>query len=140
MKYGELRIGGVLDRIHRCGMTTKEIGQKLVELCKNGKNREAMEQLYAPDIVSVEAAAPAGRPAESKGRDTAIERNKQWAAANEVNGATVDGPYPNGDRFTVVFDFDLTRRADKQHYHQKEVALYTVKNDKIVREDFFYTT
>ena len=37
-------------------MTTLEVGKKLVELCKQGKNQEAMDTLYAPDIVSVEAA------------------------------------------------------------------------------------
>ncbi len=119
-------------------MTTKDIGQKLVDLCKVGKNREAMEQLYAQDIVSIEAAAPPGKSPESKGRDGAIARNKEWEAEHEVKSAKVDGPYPNGDRFTVVFDFDLVRRSDKQPIHVHEVALYQVKNDKIIREEFFY--
>jgi hypothetical protein len=35
-------------------MTPLEVGKKLVELCNQGKNHEAMETLYAPDIVSVE--------------------------------------------------------------------------------------
>ena len=120
-------------------MTTLDIGKKLVDLCKAGKNNEAVNQLYAKDIVSVEAGAPPGQSAETKGLGACIEKEKQWEAAHEVHGSTVDGPYPNGDRFAVVFDFDVTRRADKQRFHMKEVALYQVKNDKIVREDFFYT-
>jgi len=35
--------------------STYEIGKKLVELCKAGKNAEAMDTLYSPNIVSVEA-------------------------------------------------------------------------------------
>lgn len=120
-------------------MTTKEIGQKLVDLCKAGKNAEAMKALYANDIVSREAAAPPGQQAESKGIDSCLQRNKEWAAAHDINKANVDGPYPNGDKFAVMFDYDLTRKADKKHLHMKEVALYTVKNDKIVREEFYYT-
>jgi ketosteroid isomerase-like protein len=120
-------------------MTTKDIGQKLVDLCKAGKNTEAVKSLYANDIVSREAGAPAGQSAESKGIDSCLQRNKEWAQAHEVNKATIEGPFPNGDKFAVTFDYDLTRKADKQHLHMKEVALYTVKNDKIVREEFFYT-
>jgi ketosteroid isomerase-like protein len=120
-------------------MTTQDIGQKLVDLCKAGKNAEAMKALYANDIVSREAAASNGAPAESKGIEGCLQRNKEWTQAHEVNKATIDGPFPNGDKFAVMFDYDLTRRADKQHLHMKEVALYTVKNDKIVREEFFYT-
>jgi hypothetical protein len=120
-------------------MTTKDVGQKLVDLCKAGKNEDAMNQLYATDIVSVEAGAPPGGSPESKGLAACVEKTKQWNAAHEIHGAVVDGPYPNGDRFAVMFDFDITRRADKQRFHMKEVALYTVKNDKIVREDFFYS-
>lgn len=120
-------------------MTTQEIGQKLVDLCKAGKNMDAIHQLYAQDIVSVEAGAPPGQSPESKGLSACIEKGKQWEAAHEVHGAKVEGPFPNGDRFAVIFDYDITRRADKQRFHMKEVALYQVKNDKIVREDFFYS-
>lgn len=121
-------------------MTTQEIGQKLVDLCKAGKNLEAMEQLYAKDILSVEAAAPPGESNESKGLAGCIEKGKQWGAAHEVHSANIEGPFPNANRFAVIFDYDITRRADKQRFRMKEVALYTVDNDKIVREDFFYTT
>ena len=34
-------------------MTTLEIGNQLVALCKQGKNHQAIETLYAPDVVSV---------------------------------------------------------------------------------------
>ena len=121
-------------------MTTKDIGQKLVDLCKAGKNMEAMKALYANDIVTREAAAPPGQQAESKGIEGCLQRNKEWAQAHEIHKATIEGPFPNGDKFAVMFDYDLTRRADKQHLHMKEVGVYTVKNDKIVREEFFYTT
>lgn len=40
-------------------MTTQEIANRLVELCKIGQNDAAMQELYAADIVSIE---PAGTP------------------------------------------------------------------------------
>jgi SnoaL-like domain len=120
-------------------MTPQEIGQKLVELCKAGKNTEAMEALYAKDIVSVEAGAPPGKSPRTDGVAACLEKSKQFRAMHEIHGATIDGPFPHGDRFAVIFDYDLTRRPDNQRIHMKEVALYTVANDKIVREEFFYS-
>lgn len=58
---------------------------------------------------------------------------------HEIHASNVEGPFPNGDRFAVFFDYDLTSKENKQRFHMKEVALYTVKGDKIVREEFFYS-
>jgi hypothetical protein len=44
-------------------MNTFEIGQKMVELCRQGKNDEAIKTLFSDDIVSVEAGAPPGQEA-----------------------------------------------------------------------------
>ena len=38
-------------------MNTMEIGKKLVALCSQGKNMEALVTLFADDAVSVDAAA-----------------------------------------------------------------------------------
>lgn len=119
-------------------MTTKDIGQKLVDLCKAGKNADAMQTLYAKDIVSVEAGAPPGQSAETKGLDACLAKGKTWREQHEIHGAKADGPFPNGNRFAVVFDYDLTRKPDNQRFQMREIALYTVENDKIVREEFFY--
>ena len=119
-------------------MTTKEIGQKLVDLCQAGKNHEAMKSLYADNIVSVEAGAPPGMSPETTGVAALIAKSVKWAEANEVHSIKAEGPFPHGDRFAVIFDMDLTRRTENKRFQMREVALYTVKNDKIVREEFFY--
>jgi ketosteroid isomerase-like protein len=61
-----------------------------------------------------------------------------WEQAHELHQASTEGPFPHGDRFAVVFDFDVTRRADGQRLRMHEVALFTVANGKITREEFFY--
>jgi len=48
-------------------MNTIEIAKKLVELCKQGKNMEALDILFADDVVSVEAVAMPGVQQEKKG-------------------------------------------------------------------------
>lgn len=47
-------------------MNTLEIANKLVELCRQGKNKDA-KALYASDAVSVEAGAPPGAQREAVG-------------------------------------------------------------------------
>lgn len=48
-------------------MTVGEVADNLVQLCRQGKFMEAIEALYSPDIVSVEAAAPPGGSREIRG-------------------------------------------------------------------------
>ncbi|HET7502640.1 MAG TPA: nuclear transport factor 2 family protein [Kofleriaceae bacterium] len=121
-------------------MTTLEIGKKLVELCQQGKNMEAMETLYAPDIVSIEAAAMPGFPAEVRGRDAVFAKGKTWGENHTVHSAVCEGPFPNGDRFIVQFTYDVTNKPTSKRMKMDEMALFTVKDGKIVREEFFYVT
>jgi ketosteroid isomerase-like protein len=121
-------------------MTTMEVGKKLVELCKQGKNHEAMETLYAPDIVSVEAAAMQNFPAEARGLEAVADKGKWWSENHTVHAATCEGPWPHGDRFIVRFSYDVTNKPSGKRFNMDETALFSVKNGKIVREEFFYVT
>ena len=121
-------------------MTTLEVGKKLVELCKQGKNQEAMETLYAPDIVSVEAASMPGLPAEVRGLEAVAAKGKWWNDNHTVHSASTEGPWPNGDRFVVRFSYDVTNKPSNRRFTMDEAALFTVKDGKIVREEFFYVT
>jgi len=119
-------------------MTPIEIGTKLVELVRAGKSHEAVESLYARDIISVEAGAAPGENREVKGIPACLEKEKKFEEQNQLHGAEADGPYPNGDRFAVFYRFEITPKAGGERRKMTEVALYTVKNDKIAREEFFY--
>ena len=119
-------------------MSVQSVGKKFVELCRQGKNFDVMETMYAPDIVSVE-----GDGAETKGQGPVIEKSKKWVEVNEFHGETVQGPFFSGGtdsagQFAVYFTLDITRKATGKRLTLEEVALYTVKNDKITREQFFY--
>lgn len=113
-------------------MTPLEVGQRLVELCRQGKNVEAIQTLYADDIVSVEAGAPPG------GDPVSLGKAAWWTDNHVVHSASSDGPYPHGDRFAVRYTYDVTFKPRDQRFTMNEVALYTVKDGKVVREEFFY--
>lgn len=124
-------------------MNAMEVGRKLVEYCRNGLNLEAISSLYSDDIVSVEAMeSPTGDvPAEIRGIDKVVAKNKWWYDNNEIHHAEAEGPFPHRDRFAVIFEYETTAKAGPrqgQRSRFQEVAVYTVKDGKIVREEFFY--
>ena len=119
-------------------MTTSEIANKYVELCRAQQYHAALETLFSPDAVSVEAAAMPGMPAESKGLKAIVEKGKQWQSNHEVHGAKLEGPWPNGNRFVVRFSYDVTNKPSGRRMQMDEVGLFTIENGKITREEFFY--
>lgn len=119
----------------------KAVGKKLVEYCRNGLNIDAISSLYSPDIVSVEAIGNEMVPQEIRGLEKVVEKNKWWYASNDVHHASAEGPFPHKDRFAVVFHYETSMKEGPrkgQRMKFDEVAIYTVKNGKIVREEFFY--
>ncbi len=121
-------------------MTNAEVGERLCELCREGKNLEAIDELYADDVVSVEAAEGDGPlPRTVEGKETVRGKTEWWANAHEVHDNEVMGPFPHGDdRFAVFFDVDVTNIESDQRFQLREVAVYTVADGHVVREEFYY--
>jgi ketosteroid isomerase-like protein len=120
-------------------MNTLEIGKKMVELCREGKNDEAIKTLFSKDIVSVEAGAPPGQDATTKGMEAVLAKGKWWVDNHIIHSAKAEGPWPHGDRYIVRFTYDVTFKPDNKRFTMDEAALYTVANGKVVKEEFFYT-
>ena len=121
--------------------STMEVGKKLVELCRQGKAHEAIETLYSPKIVSVEAMSNPNLPQRMEGIAAVKGKNEWWEKNHEVHKAQADGPWPHDDRFIVHFQFEVTAKAGPmagKRMNLDEAALYTVKDGKIVQEEFFY--
>ncbi len=119
-------------------MTTQEVADKLVKLCKEGKFHEATEALYSPDIVSMEAAAPPGGSRETKGLPAVLAKGEWWTSNHEIHSATVEGPLVAGAYFTVTFKMDITFKPTGQRMKMEEVAVYKVAEGKVAYEEFFY--
>jgi hypothetical protein len=117
-------------------MSVRTVASKFVELCRQGKNFDVMRTMYAPDIVSVESDGKG-----TSGQGPVIKKSEDWGSDKAFNGETVAGPFfnsANPDEFVVFFTFDITPKATGRRITLEEVGVYTVKNDKITREQFFY--
>ena len=120
-------------------MTTQEVANTLVKLCSERKLDEAMEALYSPDIVSMEASAPPGQSREAKGLAAVKAKSEFWTANHDIHSLTVEGPLVADSHFAVVFKLDLTFRPQSKRFQMEEVAVYKVAGGKIVYEEFFYS-
>jgi hypothetical protein len=115
-------------------MSLQAVARKFVELCNQGKNFDVMRTMYSPDIVSVE-----GDGKETVGQTPVIHKSEIWQGDNTIHSEKVRGPYFNGPgQFAVHFTFEVTRKGTDKRITLEEVGVYTVKNDKIMREQFFY--
>ena len=121
--------------------STATVAEELVAFCRAGRNMDAINTLYSPQIVSVESMGNAQMPQEMKGLNAIRQKNEWWVANNEVHSAKVDGPFVGeGDTFAVYYKYDITSKPTGKRTGMEEMALYTVKDGKIVREQFFYKT
>ena len=116
-------------------MNTSEVAQKVVELVRKQAWYEALDTLYDNDIVSVEA-YPAGDSPETRGKEGVRGKIDWWVKAMEVHDFKASEPFVAHDRFVVQYDADVTEKESKQRRQMSEVGVYTVKNGKIVREEF----
>jgi hypothetical protein len=100
---------------------------------------EAIDTLYSPDVVSMEAGAPQGGSRESKGIAAVRSKGEWWTANHEVHSAMVEGPLVAGSHFAVTFKMDVTFKPQNKRFSMEEVAVYKVADGKIVYEEFFYS-
>lgn len=118
--------------------TVADVANELVALCRQGKNLDAINALYSPDIVSIEPMGNAEMPATMKGIDAIRGKNQWWLENNEVHSASLEGPYVGENQFATHSSYDVTFKPSGQRMQMTEMALYTVKDGKIVQEQFFY--
>src|SRR5437762_12474915 len=116
-------------------MSTEEVAKKVVELTRKQAWYEALER-YEDYVVSVEASGMGGESPEARGKEGVRGKVGWWVNGMEVHSFDAKGPFVAHDRFVVQFDADVSDKKTKERRQLSEVGVYTVKNGKIVREEF----
>ncbi len=118
-----------------------DVGRRLVSLCREGRFQEAIGDLYADDIVSVEAMGGESMPRVLEGLEAVRRKSEWWSENHEIHAVDVEGPFPNEDRFAVVFRIEATSKVGpraNERVAMEEIGVYTVADGKVTREEFFY--
>ncbi len=115
-------------------MDAIDIGKRLVELTSAGSDAQALNELYANSVISIEA-NPEGEPQTWQGLDAVREKHAWWESVTTLHSSTAEGPFAGAgdDQFVVRFDMDVTMQ-EQGRSQMSEVGLYTVADGKIVRE------
>ena len=79
--------------------------------------------------------AGGGSP-ETRGKEGVRGKIDWWVKAMEIHSFDASEPFVGHDRFVVQYDADVTDKKSKERRKLSEVGVYTVKNGKIVREEF----
>ena len=120
-------------------MDTRQIAERLVALCREGKYDQVYDELFADDAENIEMPAMADGPlGNAKGLDAMRAKSKAWMdAVEEVHGGGVGEPTVAGNWFAVPMSLDVTMKGQGR-MQMEEMCLYQVRDGRIVREQFFY--
>jgi ketosteroid isomerase-like protein len=116
-------------------MSVEKVAKEFTEALKTGDFAKA-ESYWADDVVSIEAQT--GDMAEVRGKEAVHGKGEWWTANHEVHRFDTRGPYLNASQFALHFSMDITRKQSGERITMDEVALYTVRDGKVVEERFFY--
>lgn len=118
-------------------MTAQEVADRFNELAQSGQWDKIQAEMYADDAVSLEPEHSQGLRT-VKGKDAIREKGKQFQEmVEEMHGGYSNEPIVAGNHFAVAMGMDVTMKGmGRMDMH--EIAVYEVKDGKIVKEQFFY--
>lgn len=117
-------------------MTTQEVADRLVELCRQGQFKQAQEELFSENIVSIEPGSP--KMPRVEGLQAIIAKGEQFQSMiEEQHGGSVSDPLVAGAYFSVTMMIDVTMK-DAGRMAMDEICAYEVRDGKVVTEYLFY--
>jgi len=118
-------------------MTTLDLANQLVALCREGKNEQAINDLFAENVVSIEANESMG-PKFVEGKKAVMAKIKSFHDRVEAfHDQKISEPVIGGTYFSVSWMVDITFKGQGRS-QMNEICVYNVINGKVVSEQFFY--
>jgi len=112
-----------------------EVGTELVRMFNAGQFAEIEAKYWAPKVRSIEGH---GVALAWDGRKAVRAKNDEWMSTHRIHGASAEGPFVGATGFAVKYRMDVEDTAAGQRMTMNEVGVYTIKNGKIVQEEFMY--
>lgn len=118
-------------------MTTQDVANRFHEIAQTGQWEKIQDELYADNAVSIEPAHSPGLKT-VEGLDAIKTKGKQFGEmVEEMHGGYSNEPQVAGTHFSVAMGMDVTMK-DMGRMKMDEIAVYEVKDGKVVKEQFFY--
>ena len=115
------------------GPGAAEIGKDFVTRVNLGQFQEIYDAWYHPSRVeSIEGDGQMWR-----GMKGIQAKNQWWGENHEIHACTAEGPFVGASGFAVRYTMSFSPKGG-QRIDMTEVGVYTVKDGKIVREEYMY--
>jgi ketosteroid isomerase-like protein len=120
-------------------MNAQEVANRLVQLCREGKDIDAINELYNDNIVSIEPES-SPMPGKTIGKEAVLESVNNWYnSVEQLHSAHVSNPIVSGNFFACTMSFDITFK-EQGRVTMDELCVYEVKDGRIAISQFFYNT
>jgi hypothetical protein len=118
-------------------MTTKDVAKRFNELAQSGQWDKIQAELFADSAVSIEPDHSPGLKT-VQGLAAILQKGKEFnEAVEEMHGGYAGEPIVAGNHFSLAMGMDVTMKG-MGRMNMEEIAVYQVKDGKIVKEQFFY--
>ncbi len=118
-------------------LTTQQVADRLVELCRQGEFQTAKEELYDENAISIEPEHAPG-PQTVQGLDNLKRKGDQFQEmVEEIHESFISEPLVAGNHICLGMSMDISFK-DMGRRKMDELAVYEVIDGKIVKEQFFY--
>lgn len=117
-------------------MTTQEVADRFYALAEQGNFEQIQDELYDENVKSIEPSHSNWQ--NGQGFDNVKEKGKQWQAmVEEMHGGYTNKPEVAGNFFACAMGMDVTVKGQGR-MKMDEIAVYEVRDGKIVMEHFFF--
>ena len=117
-------------------LSTQEVANRFHELAQKGEWEKVQDELYAENAVSIEPPRPGMQSV--AGLDAIKKKGEMFnQMVEEMHGGYSKEPVVAGNHFCVAMGMDVTMKGMGRQ-KMDELAVYEVKEGKIVKEQFFF--
>ncbi len=118
-------------------LTTQDVAGRFHNLAQTGQWNQIQDELFSSDAVSIEPENSPGMQS-AQGIDAIKQKGKMFdEMVEEMHGGYTNEPTVAGNHFSVAMGMDVTMKGQGR-MKMDEIAVYEVKDGKIVKEQFFY--
>lgn len=118
-------------------MTTQDVANRFNELAQTGQWEQIQNELFSDNARSIEPGHSPGLQSVD-GMDAIRQKGQQFGQmVEEMHGGYSNPPVIAGNHFAVSMGMDVTMKGQGR-MKMDEIAVYEVKDGKIVKEQFFY--